>query len=360
MLRTLATFWILLFAVNASAQIFSKERIDSIFTNPMHNDSLYIKEYHQQLNINFNISNDFSSYRIPVDGFDGVVKPNVHLRYALDFNYKFATLRLGLRTKGSEKSREEKGESDYLRIRLQFIFKNWAHNWQFNRIEGYYLSNSDDLLNSDSSTKITFPNMTSYIFHGQSYRKLNPRYSIKAVSSQTEAQLKSAGTWMPRFEYWYYFIDGLDQYRLPDGTEVDQENYQSTNGFSLLSFLGYHYTFVRKKFYANAYLDLGFGYDYNYRKQYENNVSTGGMKQNDFVYSTRSGLNLGYNSSSFFFGGNVNSNVIKYAGDSTRNRILSNNISFNIFVGHRFKAPKKVTQGVDFIEKNVPLIHDNN
>jgi len=358
--RVICILGLCFFALNASAQLFSKKRLDSIFSNPMYNDSLYIKEYHKQLNINFNISNEFSSYRIPIDGFDGLVKPNIHLRYALDFNYSFATLRLGLRTKGSKESREQKGESDYLRVRLQFIFKNWAHSWQFNRIEGYYLSNSDALLDSDSSNKVTFPDMTSYIFYGESYRKLNPRYSIKAISAQTEAQIKSAGTWMPRLDYWYYFIDGSGNYTLPDGTDVQRESYDSLNGFSVLSFWGYHYTFVHKQFYLNAYLDLGVGYDYTYRKLYENKAAIGSSKENNFVYGTKSGLNIGYNSSSFFFGGRVSSSVIKYAGSNVNNRLLSNNISFNVFIGHRFKAPKKVTQGVNFIEKNVPLINDSN
>ncbi len=35
-----------------------------------------------------------------------------------------------------------------------------------------------------------------------------------------------------------------------------------------MPYMGYHYTFVVKKFYFNSYIDAGMGYDYTYIKNY--------------------------------------------------------------------------------------------
>lgn len=361
MLKNLSCFFILfIIALNNHAQKLSPQHIDSVLVSPMLNDTLYIREYNNRLNINLNTSNEFISYRIPFEGFNGVMKPNIYQRLAIDFNYRFATLRIGVRLKGSEEDRERRGESDYLRFRLQFIFKNWAHKWEFNRIKGYYVSNSNDLLDTDTKNKILFPEMTSYIFHGESYRKLNPRYSIKAINSQTEAQIKSAGTWMPSIDYWYYYIEKMDTYTDINGETIKRQNYKTINGFTLASFWGYHYTFVRKKFYLNSFVDIGLGYDYAYNKYFENRKGVGFIKTNNFTYGVKAGLHLGYNSDKFFFGGGVSNRIMDYLGQDQPTNALSNNLSFNIFIGHRFRAPKQVRKTVDFIDEKIPLINDKN
>ena len=94
MLKNLGCFFILfIIALNNHAQKLSPHHIDSVLVSPMQNDTLYIREYNNRLNINLNTSNEFISYRIPFEGFNGVMKPNIYQRLAIDFNYRFATLR---------------------------------------------------------------------------------------------------------------------------------------------------------------------------------------------------------------------------------------------------------------------------
>lgn len=338
------------------AQEKTRSVFDSIFQAPMTKDSTYIKNYHNRLNINFNISNDYNSYVLPFEGNDIRVKPNISLRYGMDFNYKFATIKIGFRPtiRGAEK--EEKGESDYFRLRVQFIFKNWAHRWSYNQIKGYYISNTDQIIDNNVDNKVQFPGLTSYQFYGQSYRKLNPKYSIQAIESQTEAQKKSAGTWMPSIDYWYYFVDGMDYLQTPEGEIIYPDQYSSINGFNIMTSWGYHYTFVYKKFYTNLFTSIGMGYDYSYTKEYTPGQASTGSKAHSFTYGNNSGLNLGYNSNTFYLGASVNNRIINYNANSNRKE-LSNDITFSVFIGHRFKPPKTVSKTIDVLEEKVPILN---
>jgi hypothetical protein len=191
---------------------------------------------------------------------------------------------------------------------------------------------------------------------GQTYRKLNSKYSIQAIQSQTTAQLKSAGTWMPSINYWIYSYDGFGEFINVDGDTNQRQNYNALNGFSIMPYMGYHYTFVRKKFYANAFVDVGLGYDYTYIKKYNEEVLNDSYVENDFVYSSKFGLNLGYNSKTFFAGASTNSRLISYGRDRNGENRVAKNIAFNVFIGYRFRPPKAVQKTVNKIENKIPLI----
>ncbi len=338
------------------AQRDNLRSVDSLLFSPSNRDTIYIKDYSNQLNINFNVSNEYNSYFIPTTEGTGLLKPNINIRYAVDFNYKFLTIRLGVRPKFGEKTANEKGESEYFRFRLQFTFINWAHVWEYNRTKGYYLSNSDSFISTPADARLQFPNLTTHIFMGQTYRKLNSKYSIQAIQSQTTAQLKSAGTWMPSINYWVYSYDGFGNYLDVDGNNSQRQEYNALNGFSIMPYMGYHYTFVVKKFYFNSYIDAGMGYDYTYIKKYNEEGLNNSYVENDFIYSSKFGINLGYNSKTFFAGASTNSRLISYGRDRNGENRVAKNIAFNVFIGYRFRPPKAVRNTVDKIGDKIPLI----
>ena len=81
----------------------------------------------------------------------------------------------------------------------------------------------------------------------------------------------------------------------------------------------------------------------------------GFIKTSNFTYGVKAGLHLGYNSDKFFFGGGVSNRIMDYIGQDKPTNALSNNLSFNIFIGHRFRAPKQVRKTVDFIDEKIPF-----
>ena len=113
-------FIIIFFSTNLIAQ----ENLiinDSISTNS--NKNLFIEDYNNQLNIKFDISNEIENYYLPLDEATLNIKPNLGIRYALVFNYRFVSLRLGIRPKPSSESEENEGESSSFRLKIKFLFE---------------------------------------------------------------------------------------------------------------------------------------------------------------------------------------------------------------------------------------------
>ncbi len=111
--------------------------------------NLYIEDHKNQLNIKFDVSNDVENYYISFDENTVNIAPNQNIRYALDFNYKFASVRLGIRTPISNSQKEDKGDTYVFRFKIKLLFDKWSHQFEYNYIRGYYIKNSKSLLDSD-------------------------------------------------------------------------------------------------------------------------------------------------------------------------------------------------------------------
>ena len=86
---------------------------DTITTNEK---DLFIADYSNRLNIKFEVSNEIQKYFFPYNGNSVEIVPNIGIRYALVFNYRFLSVRLGIRSKPSSESQEEKGELIYFNL----------------------------------------------------------------------------------------------------------------------------------------------------------------------------------------------------------------------------------------------------
>ena len=322
----------------------------------------YILKYHKQLNIKFDISNDINNYYIPYEGTSANFVPNINIRYGLDFSYKFVSIRLGIRPKVSDKSKEDKGESDNFRMKIKFLFNNWSHLIEYNYIKGYYVKNSSDLFDYDNmeSGYVQFPDLKTNIISGTSAYKFNKNYSVRATQSQTEIQIKSAGTIMPSIDYWFYQMDGLKKIIYPDGEVIQRENYNAYQGVNLILNVGYYYTYVYKKnWYASAYAIPGIGMDFYNETSYTQDGSSDRVV-NEMVLSFQAGAAIGYSSDRYFFGlagGNRTTNE-KFSTEEIH--FHTSRSTFHIFVGYRFKAPKTITKPIDTIEKKVPILNSEN
>ncbi|MEN8123680.1 MAG: DUF4421 family protein [Bacteroidota bacterium] len=338
----------------------------SFFSNAQNieNDSIldsnndYIENYHNQLNVKFEISNEVKNYLVPFLGEEARISPNINFRYALGFNYKFASVRIGIRSGQSDKNKLEKGESDNFRLKVKFLFTNWSHKFEYNYVKGYYIKNSESFSRTieDVSNHLQFPNMKTSVFSGTSAYKFNRNYSIRATQSQTEIQTKSVGTLMPSVDYWYYKISDNQIYIDSQGNTIVREKFNKYKGLNTIANIGYYYTFVYKKnWYATVFAAPGIGIDF-YTITTNTSDDRFSNNYNSFVFSIQSGAAIGYSAERYYFGADYNNRHTyeNYAADRFQFNTSAN--TFHIFIGYRFRPPKTVSNTVEFIEKKVPIL----
>ncbi len=326
---------------------------------PKNKTNLYIEDHKKQLNIKFDISNDVENYHMSFDANSVNIAPNQNIRYALDFNYKFASVRLGIRAPISNSQKEDKGDTYVFRFKIKLLFDKWSHQFEYNYVRGYYIKNSENLFKNDFKNHIQFPRLKTYIFSGSTAYKFNNKFSLRAISSQTEIQVKSVGSFMPSVNYWIYNITGTHKFINTNGELIERENYNNFKGFTTVLNMGYYYTFVYKKYwYAHAYISPGAGIDfYQVKAHYQDRIYINNF--NNLVLSLQSGVALGYNSKKYYFGlvyNNSSTNKKNYTDEFHFN--TSRNV-FHVFLGYRFKAPKLVKRPIDQIQEMVPILNKN-
>lgn len=340
-------FSCILIIATISSYAQDKEVKDSLILT-----SKFIEDYTNRLNVKLEVSNEIPAYKIPFDGSSIKVEPNLGLRYAFVFNYKFASLRLGLRpSKGND---TEKGDPKTFRLKFKLIFDKWSHHFEYNQVKGYYVS-EEDFIQTFTNNHFIFPDLKTKAFTGTSAYKLNDDYSIRATVSHTEAQLKSAGSFLPSFTYIFYGISGLDNYINEVGNPIKRDEFTDNNGFTGILSIGYHYTFVHKKWYAALFATPGIGYDFRKVTEYNFGASTK-SSHNAFLTSLNSGVSIGYNDKKIFFGASYNHNRTDYKHSEERIEFLTSKNSYFLFLGYRFKAPKVVTKPIDKIEETIPVL----
>jgi len=236
-----------------------KDSIPKAIKNP------YIENHHKQLNIKFDVTNDRINYGISIEDKKATIRTNLKTSYGFVFSYKFVSVRLGVRPSLSDNEKKNKGETDIFRFRIKLLFDNWTHSLEYNYRRGFYIENSQDfpLINNNTNFNVQFPHLTTNIFTGTSQYKLNKNFSFKAIQSNTEIQLKSAGTFMPGISYTYYDVTGADKIKNEDSEIIQREKYSDYNGFSIILSAGYYYTYVLNKYwYANLFANPGVGIDF--------------------------------------------------------------------------------------------------
>ncbi len=336
------------------AQDVVKDSVDVDYTN------IYIEDHKKQFNVKFEVSNDVVTYKMPQEKIRLQIKPNLNAKYAFVLSYKFASIRLGIRPKVSDEDKLNMGESKSFRIHFKLLFDYWSHNFEYNHDKGYYIVNTEDFTPHipKGDFHIQFPNLTTNTFSGSSMYKYNTNYSVRAIESQTEIQIKSAGSFMPGVLYNYYDIKDADEILFPKNILEIRDNYSDVKGFDISLTAGYYYTFVfRKHWYANAYAAPGIGMDFHKITKHTPDDITS-RNNNDIFYNLRSGIGIGYNGEKIFSGANFAYRISSEKFSENEIKLNTTANSFHVFIGYRFKAPKAVRKSVDYVEDKIPILHD--
>jgi hypothetical protein len=238
-----------------------------------------------------------------------------------------------------------KGKTKSFGIGTSLIFKHWLFDIKYSKIRGYYLENSDDfIMQLEGEPYIQFPDLNYKGINFSSAYSTNSKFSMRSLTSQTERQLKSAGSFLPSFNFRYYNID--DKSTAAAAT-------QKSNNIEASIGPGYVYTFVAKE---KFYLSLGglasFGYlntKLTTRLPNENAVSN----QDNFIFRWDGKTGIGFNGSRFYTGLYANISGTKYKQENTTAVNTETRVSYHLFLGIRIESPDYLNRFMNKMESKL-------
>lgn len=314
--------------------VFSQEN-DSIRSNE------YIELMDNKLSVKIDFDNNIETFFAEENDIEFKIEPNVDYRAEISVHYRFISFKLGfsphLFTNFDE---EQKGKSKIFKIETDFYIKKWVQTLSYSQTKGFYSPDfpvpadyPTDYLILDDLKIINFKGITRYRF--------NENYSLKAITTQTEIQRKSAGTFMPSFSYSYNILK-------------NKATHQDLNTINFILSAGYLHTFVlNNKLYGSIGATPGVGVDFNKITVKINNDE---FVDNDTNYTLNfdGHLGLGYNSNRFFSGA-----YFRLLTTTRKNTVIVNydtfRTHFQVFIGYRFDAPKFLKKEADWIEEKSPF-----
>ena len=241
----------------------------------------------------------------------------------LSFDYKWIALEASFTPNFFLNSDVENPNASAYNINLNFFYSDrWRQEFRLTFNEGFINRESSNGLTTLDEP--TFDNTTLLMVQGSTFFIANKNYSYRAHYAQTERQLKSAGSLIPRVRYTYSLVDP----NLEDESDFQTLQFQS---FDIMGQIGYLYNFVAKEtWYATFGLHVGAGYN---TVTYEVEDSKDQV-YDSFIYTIEPQIGLGYNNYRWFFGINGNwrnfNNTNRGAGQFSRDQAY-----FTVHLGYR-------------------------
>ncbi len=314
-------------------------------------ENLHYKSTLDYINLKFDIDSNSERFEVNNNAFDYDIRPNVSTVSRLSLNYKFLSLNYSYIPKFIPGNNDDdlKGKTKGKSFGLNLNFNHWIQDLKYGNVKGFYIENSRDFENpwiEGTTPYIQFPDLEVASFSGSTSYKFNSNFSLKAISTQTEIQLKSAGSFILGLLYSFYNIDNKSS---------SQSSSQRSKNFEILTNFGYYYTFVlNKNWYASAGISpsIGFSYTDLLTRLPQENVNS---HYSSAVYRINGKGGMGYNSERFFAGFEISAFRSFKDDNSPAVKITTTNNAFQVFLGYRFKAPAKFKELVEKIETKIPL-----
>ena len=308
----------------------------------------YIQEMTKYLSLRFAASNDLEAFSVDAGEFNPKIYPNTATTLKLGVSYRFLAFSLNFAPSflpGNDDD-ELKGKTKNFGLSLGFIHPHWFTSLGYSRHKGYYLQNTSDFLPDwkNGDLYIQFPNMKVSIFEGLTGYNFNRRYSVLALTTQAERQLRSAGTFAAVAGYRLYFVNNLT-----DVSGQKSQNFEVTLG------VGYHFTWVLKQtFYTSIGLTPSVGYIFTKLTTRGQQGVTDDIITNSKALIVRGDIRLalGYNSERFFTGihFDMRDSVFEQEGTTAINTDM--HFFYQVFIGYRMNAPSSVRKTLEKIPLN--------
>ncbi|WP_239601301.1 DUF4421 family protein [Flavihumibacter cheonanensis] len=321
--------------------VFSQDSIPvqidgkSIFIQPI-KEFITLKVAQTTDQENFSVHTDDTKYRI---------NPNTSSITTISANYSFISLsfRFAPSFLPGNRDNSEKGKTRSGGMALNFYLDHWLQELSYHRTKGYYLENTSDFNPGwqEGDAYFQIPDLYYRNFQGMTAYKFNRNFSLNALATQSERQLKSAGSFIPQFLYRYYIID--DRTRLINPNQSSQRS----NNLELLVGAGYYYNLVLKRnFYVAMGITPGAGMLFMNLTTRNGSGDKIRTRQQDPIFRIDSRAGIGYNGERFFGGLYATAFAASYKQENAQ--VVNGNarIVFKLFVGYRIPAPSVIKEKV--------------
>lgn len=297
-------------------------------------------------------SSDVENIGVITPGIDIRLSPNAVSATRLGFSYRFISFGLRFVPKfiGGNNDDAQKGRTRSGGFNVGFNFRHWLQELSYTRTKGYYLENTPELdpTWTADSPYIQFPELSVIQYEGSTAYNFNPEFSVNAIVTQSERQLKSAGSFIPVLFYRYYIND--------DKTPIGPGGFnQRGNNLELLLGAGYHHNFVvKRKLYFALGLTPAAGYVFSkITNQYATYSESG--RQRNFIFRLDGRAGIGYNSKRFFTGIYMRFTESAYRQEKTSVIIENDNTVFHAVIGLRLDAPPWIKTPVDALSRTIGI-----
>lgn len=305
----------------------------------------FIEKMGDKLALDLSFNNSFETFQVNADN-KIVLYPNATTNLRLNLNYRFISLHAQfapdfLPGNGDE---AKKGNTESFSLGTAMVFKHWFGNVSYSKVKGYYLENTSDYQNlAPGDPFIQFPDLqyNGFVLNVGYYN--NSRFSFRSLTSQTERQLKSAGSFTPVLHLRYYTTKD----------KADPDDTQSTRNFESIIGPGYTHTFVaREKYYFSLGLTASAGYMHT---KLTTPLPSGNTvsHQNNFIFRWVAKTGIGYNGSKFYTGLYAAASGTQYKQQRTTVINFDTRLNYHLFLGIRIDAPDYINQKVDMIEEKI-------
>lgn len=283
-------------------------------------DNDFIQKFPEKITVRVGLQNTSNSFIITDtdNGNRSKLEPNKKTYLGASVLFRSLEVDFGFSPNFISDNKDNRG-SRLLTLNFRMFWKQWMQTLDLYSQKGFSLSSAN--------SREVFPDVKSLKIGGTTAYIFNENFSFRAIGFQNKWQKKSAGSFIPRFTFYYTKYDLGDT-----GFQNDSRSYDLAIG------PGYFYNWVLdKNFILSAGSTVGMGINFT---DNENDTFTSAL------YEAIIRSAIGYNSERFFAG--INVNILFLEHNSNRYTRLDDKISFlEFYMGYRFNAPKKWVDKAD-------------
>jgi hypothetical protein len=306
------------------------------------------------ISLRLNFNNEYDRFLLRGEDQSYDIRPTILISNRISVNYRFISLGAGwtMRFLPWNQGSSRKGSTEAFYFRFNLFTTYIQQELQYGRITGFYLHNTEDLIDGWNLQEDPFhqmPDLQVNVLSGATMVKFNRRFSIKALSSQTEIKRRSCGSFIPYLSYSFYRIEN-------SGEDQPQELRQLSSTLNILLNPGYFYTFVlNRQFYIGGGITPGIGFSYTHLNQLsadDNRVET----IYSVVYRLQERIGFGYNTRRLFAGASASLTQWFHYADAGKPELNAIKNFYEVFFGYRFQAPAFIRKNTMKIEKQLPIL----
>lgn len=347
LISSLASLSIILYCISLSVNAQDKDayykEMQARHAKTFGYDPEFRVNYSENIALRANFFSDIATYQFKNlnTGQLYELNPVAESLIGVAMDYKWFSLGLSFGPKflltNIDQELQEKSQSFKFDLNA-FYSDQWGQTFTllFNR--GFNVTSFNTELNNDLNA---LKNTEFQFYGGSTFFIINENFSYRAYKFQTERQLKSAGSFVPKLSYSYSVTN-------PNITEpVVILDIDKIKSLDIIADIGYYHTFVHNKtWYLTLAAQPGIGY--NSSRYHVINSTNKNFDSLSFALNVE--LGIGYNSYRWFFG--VLGNWRNYNNtNNEQDQINRDSAYFKIHLGYRLNDNKPMRNFFGWFEK---------